>query len=249
MLRELEIFKAKMNSGRYSEFVDEICKNAEGRIGSYFLFVNSHMIYEYHTNTQLKEAFDKANYKCPDGVPLLKSMNLLRKSDSERVAGNDMIFSMLEQAYKRKFNIFFYGSTNEVLNKIKERIQNDYPGLQVDTYSPPFKQLTEDEISADIELINSKSPNLVFVGLGCPKQEIFMSQTSNQINAPMLGVGGAFLLYGGVDSRAPEWMRKIGMEWIYRLILEPKRLFKRYLITNTYFCGLFLKEFFKIKIK
>ena len=200
------------------------------------------MIYESHHSTEFNHLLNKIDIICPDGVPLLYSMRILGKAKSERIAGNDMILSLLSKANSEKLKVFFYGSTEDVLGKIKFRMEREFPIVSTGYLSPPFGRIDEEELDRHAKEINVFESNIVLVGLGCPKQEIWIAKMLGKINAPMFGVGGAFLLFAGIDSRAPKWIRNWGLEWFYRLIHEPQRLFKRYLITNTYFCFLFMKE-------
>lgn len=183
---------------------------------------------------------NEASFVLPDGMPIVYSLRKFNGIDQERIAGNDVIFSLIQKAKEEKLKVFLIGSTNEVLSKISEDLSSKE--IEHQTYSPPFLPIHEFDFDGQAALINEFGPDMVLAGMGCPKQEIWMNRMRDKINAPMFGIGGAFLLYAGIDSRAPEWMRKLSLEWLYRLILEPKRLFKRYLITNTYFILIFLKR-------
>lgn len=205
------------------------------------------MLHEYHTKENFQTVVKNADYICPDGTPLLYSLNLMRGVKSERIAGNDIIFSLIDEAYKNNLKVFFYGSTKNVLDLISSKIKNEYPNLAFKVFSPPFGKFDNSDLEMHSKMINDFGTNILFVGLGCPKQETRMKMFKGKVNALMLGVGGAFLLFAGVDTRAPSWMRRMSLEWLYRLALEPTRLFNRYLITNTYFCWLFVKELFKRK--
>ena len=132
-----------------------------------------------------------------------------------------------------------------MLDAMVGRAMKELPGLRIaGTCSPPFRKLTEEEMAEQARVINASGAHIVMVALGCPKQERWMAAMQGRVNAVMLGLGGAFLLYAGVDSRAPKWMRDLSLEWLYRLALEPGRLWKRYLVTNSVFLWLFLKESF-----
>jgi len=240
-----EIFEISVNYGSFGKFVHSFLEDARKRSSKYVLFMNSHMIHEYHRTKEFKLVVEEADFICPDGTPLLYSMNLLRSVRSDRVAGNDMIFSLLSEAQKNKLKVFFYGSTDHVLKKISDRIEREHPNVAYKTYSPPFGDFTNQDLEEHSELINEFGTNILMVGLGCPKQEKRMYHMKGKVNALMLGVGGAFLLYAGIDSRAPKLMRDLGLEWVYRLALEPRRLFKRYFITNTFFVWLVIKEIFR----
>jgi N-acetylglucosaminyldiphosphoundecaprenol N-acetyl-beta-D-mannosaminyltransferase len=144
--------------------------------------------------------------------------------------------------------VFLYGSTPKVLEKIKDRIRSRYPGAIIaGAISPPFRELNETEIKEHIQQINESEAHYVLVALGCPKQEKWMATNYNSINAVLLGLGGAFPVAAGLQKRSPAWMQKLSLEWMYRLIQEPRRLFKRYFYTNTLFLWLLAKELLKKK--
>ena len=131
---------------------------------------------------------------------------------------------------------FFYGSTEETLERMKQRLAEDYPGLQVcGMISPPFRELTAREDADMVAQINDAEPDFVWVGLGAPKQEIWMNAHQGRVNGLMIGVGAGFDYCAGNIQRAPLWMQRCSLEWLYRLLQDPKRLFKRYLYTNTKF--------------
>jgi N-acetylglucosaminyldiphosphoundecaprenol N-acetyl-beta-D-mannosaminyltransferase len=163
--------------------------------------------------------------------------------EQDKVSGPDLMPSLLAEAEKQQLRVFFYGATQTVLNQLIEYCQQKYPDLKIaGAISPPFRVLNKAEEIADINAINRSKANLVFVALGCPKQEIWMSRMKGEIQAVMLGVGGAFPMLVGVEKRAPKWMQENGLEWFFRLAQDPKRLFKRYLVTNSWFIYLLMKE-------
>ncbi|MBI2225482.1 MAG: WecB/TagA/CpsF family glycosyltransferase, partial [Betaproteobacteria bacterium] len=131
---------------------------------------------------------------------------------------------------------YFYGGTDATLTLLSARLRAAFPGLRIaGTYSPPFRPLTLEEDAEDVARINDSGAGAVFVGLGCPKQETWMAAHRGRIRAVMFGVGAAFEFHAGVINRAPLWMQRWGLEWLHRLCSEPRRLWKRYLVTNTLF--------------
>jgi N-acetylglucosaminyldiphosphoundecaprenol N-acetyl-beta-D-mannosaminyltransferase len=174
-----------------------------------------------------------------DGAPVAKSMLYLHSISQDRIAGMDLMEDLMREAEIGGKKIFLYGSTNDVLRLIKKRSSVDFPKLHLESYSPPFRELTSEEKNGVIDKINKFNPDLVFVALGCPKQENWMYDHKGLINACMIGLGGVFPVYAGIMSRSPELMQKYGLEWLYRFAREPKRLWKRYLYTNTKFVCLF----------
>jgi N-acetylglucosaminyldiphosphoundecaprenol N-acetyl-beta-D-mannosaminyltransferase len=180
----------------------------------------------------------------PDGMPVAWVLRSLGYLGQERINGPDLMDRVCRAAAETRAPVFFYGSTTDTLEKLKGSLKNRFPVLEIaGAYSPPFRALTEKEDAEVVNLINSSGAGIVFVGLGCPKQEIWMAEHKGKINAVMLGVGAAFDFHAGTVKRAPRYMRQAGIEWFHRFLQEPRRLWKRYAVTNTLFIWLILKEF------
>ena len=248
MIDSSDIFGFQLNVGSTSEAIDSLQTLINSKESTGIAFMNSHMIYEALHDPSLYEGLRKFRFVFPDGVPLMRAVNIIQGNSTDRIAGNDMIFSLLLLARLKKWKVTFYGSSPMMLDKIKFKLNNEYDGVSAQLLSPPFRVLDEPEIESYIQQINEFNPDMVFVGLGCPKQENWIASHIDKINAPMFGLGGAFAFFAGVDSRAPLWMRNLSLEWVYRLALEPGRLWKRYLVTNSYFIFLFLREFWRVRI-
>lgn len=155
----------------------------------------------------------------------------------------DIFPDLLKRAEKSGKSVYFYGTTEELLKIIVHKAKADFPALPIaGSYAPPFRPLTKQEDEMIIAKINEARPDLVFVSLGCPKQERWMAEHKNKINACLLGLGQAFSVYAGKEKRLPKWMRNLSLEWVYRLFLEPSRLWKRYLYTNSYFVFLTVRH-------
>lgn len=207
------------------------------------------MTIEAHWDKSFAELVNHADLVTPDGMPLAKAVNLLYGQKQDRVAGMDLLPDLLKEAEDKNLNVFFYGGTEDMLAKTKEYVSKNYPALvNHEYYSPPFRPLTNDEEIAVINLINATNAHLVFVALGCPKQERWMASMKGKINACMLGIGGALPVMIGMQKRAPLWMQKTSLEWLYRLIQEPKRLFKRYFVTNSLFVYLLFRQFIQVRL-
>jgi N-acetylglucosaminyldiphosphoundecaprenol N-acetyl-beta-D-mannosaminyltransferase len=191
---------------------------------------------------------NNANIATPDGMPLAKAMKWLYGIKQDRVAGMDLMPDLMRVCEEKNLSIFLYGSTDSVLSKIVAKVQIEFPKLSLYTYSPPFRTLEDKEKEEIIYMINEKKPDFVFVALGCPKQEKWMAEHLNKINSCMIGLGGALEVYADVKDRAPQWMQDYSLEWLYRLVQDPKRLWKRYLITNTLFVILLAIQIINIKI-
>jgi len=181
-----------------------------------------------------------------DGMPLCWAYQLIHGFKPDRIAGKHLMHALLQEAVLNKISVFFYGSSQEKLNNTQAYLEEHYPGLMIaGMISPPFRALSKEENMAYAEQINKSGASLVFVALGCPKQEIWMHSMKALINATMVGVGGAMEVLTGQQKRPSLWIENIGMEWFFRLCLEPRRLFKRYLYTNTYFIFLLAKTLIK----
>lgn len=154
----------------------------------------------------------------------------------ERTTGPSYMGEILKVSAEKGYRHYFYGSTEETLEKLYKALNENYPGIQIaGMYSPPFRPTTSEEDAAVVKRINETKPDFVWIGLGAPKQEKWMAAHQGVIDGFMVGVGAGFDYFAGNIERAPEWMQKCNLEWVYRLIQDPKRLFKRYLVTNTKF--------------
>ena len=172
----------------------------------------------------------------PDGGPLSSVGRKRGFSEMKRTTGPDYMKEMLKISAKEGYRHYFYGSTEDTLEKLEETIRKDYPGVQVaGLYSPPFRPLSKEEDEKIIQMINESHADFVWVGLGAPKQERWMAAHQGKIHGFMVGVGAAFDYEVGNIDRAPMWMQKANSEWLYRLIQEPRRLFRRYFYSNTKF--------------
>lgn len=210
---------------------------------------NVHMVIEAYKHPELAHIIDSADYVITDGMPLIWYLKNIYNIQQERIAGMDLLPELLSRAETQGQSVYFYGGTEEMLDRTRAYIKEMFPGLTVaGTYSPPFRNLTAEEKEAVIDTINQAAPTWVFVVLGCPKQEEWMASMKGAIRAVMVGVGGALPVMVGMLRRAPVWMQKIGCEWLFRLWQEPRRLWKRYGVTNSLFLYLFVKEFVQRKI-
>lgn len=227
----------------YKQAIDKIVFLGEGKKSGYVCFANVHMVVEAHNDPNFSAKVNGATLVLADGMPLVHSFKLLFKLKQERIAGMDFMPDLIGEAKKKNLKIFFFGSTGKVLEAIKDQIAMKFPRADVVGYfSPPFGTPPNQE--EYIDMINKSGAHLVFVALGCPKQETWMANNSRNINAILLGVGGAFPVFGGQAKRAPMLMRKLSLEWLYRLYQEPTRLFARYFSTNSKFILLILREKF-----
>ena len=172
----------------------------------------------------------------PDGGPLSTVGRRRGCKNMARTTGPSLMGEIFKISAKKGYRHYFYGSKQETLELLEKKLKENYPGIKIaGMYSPPFRPLTEEEDKAVIERINEANPDFVWIGLGAPKQEKWMAAHQGKIDGLMLGVGAGFDYYAENIKRAPMWMQKHNLEWVYRLVQDPKRLFKRYWSTNTKF--------------
>lgn len=240
-----EIFGLQLSTGTFKAHVEAIIDMGRRHQSAYVCCVNVHMCMEAQKDSAFAAVVNGADLATADGMPILKSLHRFRHMQQERVAGNDLLPAVMAAAEANGLHIFLQGGKQAVLDEIVRRAAKDYPRLRIaGTWSPPFREATVQERDAEVERIAQSGAHIVMVSLGCPRQEKWMAAMKGKIPAVMLGLGGAFLLYAGVDTRAPLWMRRASLEWLYRLCLEPGRLWKRYLFTNSAFILLYAKKRF-----
>ena len=219
-----------------SEAVQYVRDNARRLKGKYICFGNVHTSVTAHENEKYMEVQNGAAFVFPDGVPIHREQLNKGHSRACRVAGPDFMRLMFLSAMDGDLSMYFYGSTPETIEGIKENLEKNYQGIDVRGYeSPPFRELSPEEDEEAVERINASGADILWVGLGAPKQESWMYAHKDRINALMLGVGAGFDFHAGTVKRAPLWIQKMGMEWLYRLLQDPTKLFIRYLITNVKF--------------
>ena len=246
-MQKKHLISIDVSLGDYHDFVNNIMMLAENEQRSEYVCVaNAHMLVEAYKEKDFADVVNDSKITTPDGMSLIGGLRLLYKIKQSRVSGMDLLPDLLSEASKHKKPVFFYGSTEDILMKTKKHISINYPGIpHVGTYSPPFCLMTEDDDDENVvKIINSSPARLVFVALGCPKQEKWMASMKGRINAVMIGIGGALPVLIGMQKRAPKWMQKVGMEWFFRFLQEPLRLWKRYVTTNSMFIILIVREKF-----
>jgi N-acetylglucosaminyldiphosphoundecaprenol N-acetyl-beta-D-mannosaminyltransferase len=209
----------------------------------YVCVANVHMVMEAYDDAEFRQIVNAADLVTPDGMPLVWVMRLQGLRQQERVYGPALTQFVLEAANREGIPVGFYGSTPQTLEKLKRNVQERYPSLKIAyLYAPPFRPLTTEEDEEVVRAINDSGTRILFVGLGCPKQERWMAAHKGRVQAVMLGVGAAFDFLAGVKPQAPHWMQRAGLEWLFRLLTEPRRLWRRYLINNPRFVLLVLLQ-------
>ena len=213
-----------------------VSKNIADLSGDYICVSNVHATVTASENPDYMKAQNGGIMAIPDGGPLASVGRKRGFSDMQRTTGPSFMEEILKISVKNGFSHYFYGSSEETIKKLRGNLEQSYPEIQIKgMYSPPFRELTEKEDADIVEMINEADADFVWVGLGAPKQEMWMAEHQGEIKGLMVGVGAAFDYHAGNIDRAPDWMQKSNLEWVYRLIQDPKRLFKRYLHTNPKF--------------
>lgn len=204
--------------------------------GEYFTALSVHAIVMASRDPEYSDAQNGAYIVMPDGGPVAAVGRRRGFPDMRKTAGPSYMNAVIKASGKHGYRHFFYGSTEETLAKMQEVIKTQYPGAVVaGVYSPPFRELTPEEDEEVIRMINEADADFVWIGLGAPRQELWMARHHGKIKGLMVGVGAAFDYLAGNIRRAPKWMQDMSLEWLYRLMQEPTRLFGRYFSTNMTF--------------
>jgi N-acetylglucosaminyldiphosphoundecaprenol N-acetyl-beta-D-mannosaminyltransferase len=213
------------------------------RKGSYVCAANVHMCMEAYRDKAFQAVVNNAALVVPDGKPLMWWMWSFGASEAKQVRGPDLFSAVCEHASENGIPVALYGASPGTLERLQKYMIGKYPGIDIScAISPPFRLLSEEEQQDFLDSIGASGARILFVGLGCPKQENWMANNAPKLDLVMLGVGAAFDFYSGDKKVAPEWMRKAGLEWLHRLLSEPGRLWKRYLLNNPYFIYLYVKS-------
>jgi N-acetylglucosaminyldiphosphoundecaprenol N-acetyl-beta-D-mannosaminyltransferase len=224
----------------WSNAIRQIYSWGQQHESRYVCICNVHSVVTAARDSDFNRIINEADMATPDGAPVAWAMRRSGLRDQERINGPDLMWRYLQKAEELGQCPFFYGSTEETLRKLVNAIRNEFPLLEIaGSYAPPFFSLNSygniERDESEITLINKSGAHVVFVGLGCPKQERWMAAHRGSIQAVMIGVGAAFDYHAGTVKRAPLTWQRHGFEWLYRLLSEPRRLFLRYIITNTIF--------------
>jgi N-acetylglucosaminyldiphosphoundecaprenol N-acetyl-beta-D-mannosaminyltransferase len=235
-----QVLKTRINATSYQQACDRIQHWASTQTSSYIVPANVHVVMTAYWSPDYQTVLNHAALVTPDGMPLVWALRLLGVKAQQRVYGPDLMLAWCDRAAQLGIPIYLYGSTDSTLAKLKATLQQQFPALPIaGCHAPPFRPLTPAEEAADLERIRQSGAQVVFIGLGCPKQEQWMYRNRNTFPGVMIGVGAAFAFLSGEVQQAPRWMMKFGLEWLYRFSQEPKRLWQRYLINNPAFVVLF----------
>ena len=204
-----------------------ITSMAQSKSRAYVCVANVHMLMESYWSSRFRDVLLNARVVTPDGMPLVWILRLLGQIKQERVSGMELFNSICNAAQSRELRIGLIGSTPEILKGVQDRLQREYPQLILSIVKPlPFRETTIDEDKELIESIKDSKSDILFISLGCPKQEVFMARHHESLDVVMIGVGGVFPVYAGLLKQTPKWMQPLGLEWLFRLIQEPGRLWE-----------------------
>jgi N-acetylglucosaminyldiphosphoundecaprenol N-acetyl-beta-D-mannosaminyltransferase len=203
----------------------------------YVCITGVHGVMESQRDPDVRRIHNAAGLVTPDGMPMVWLAWAAGHRGADRVYGPDLMLAVLERSVERGYRHFLYGASDETLARLEANLLARFPGLDiVGTHSPPFRPLTAEEDAAVVEIINAARPDVVWVGLSTPKQERWMAEHRDRLEAPVLvGVGAAFDFHAGVVRQAPRFIQRSGFEWLFRLLMEPRRLWRRYLRNNPAF--------------
>ena len=238
-----QILGTRVDGTNYAGAVRAITTWAQAGESRYVCVSTVHMVMEGYDAPAYREIVNHADLVTSDGMPLVWGLRLLGVRHAERVYGPDLTPLLCAKAAALGIPVGFYGSSPEVLSAMTENLRSASPGLDiVFQHSPPFRELSDQEIADEISAIRSSGARIVFVGLGCPKQERWMHARRDELPAVLVGVGAAFDYVGKTKAQAPAFMQAHGLEWLFRMVTEPRRLWRRYLYHNPRFLGLFLTQ-------
>lgn len=206
----------------------------------YVCITGVHGVMESQHDPELRQIHNEAGMVTPDGMPLVWLSKWRGHAHVDRVYGPDLMLALCQHSLDKGYRHYFYGGSEGVPELLAERLAARFPGLEVaGTYSPPFRALSEEEDEQIVAAINAARPDVIWVGLSTPKQERWMASHVGRVDAPvMIGVGAAFDFHAGLKRQAPYWMQRSGSEWLFRLMTEPRRLWRRYLKNNPRFVAL-----------
>ena len=232
-----DVLGVKISATTYDQALDAVASRAARGESSVMSLHAVHALVTASSNPRLREAVNRFDIVAPDGQPVRWALNWLHNAAlKERVYGPEFMLRLCARAVDEQTPVYLYGSTESVIAALQQALLARYPRLRIaGVESPPFRELTPEEDNAVVERINASGAGIVFIGLGAPKQDIFAAAHRDRIHAVQVCVGAAFDFHAGLLPMAPVWMQKCGLEWSYRLLKEPRRLWRRYAVTNTVF--------------
>ena len=224
------VLDINVNATSYADVTKQVEQWARARESRIVYATSVNGIMEAHDADEFRNILNRADLITPDGMPLVWMLRLKGIKSQQRIYGPTLMLRVLKMAADKKISVGFYGGEPNTLEALVRRMKVAYPSLQiVYAYSPPFRLLTDEETEQIRQSIVFSGVHILFVGLGCPRQEKWIDAHHGRIPAVMIGVGAAFDFHAGVKLQAPAWMQSLGLEWLFRLLTEPRRLWKRYL--------------------
>lgn len=235
--RKVDVFGVGLSVTDYRDACDRIIAAAGERRSYAVSALAVHGLMESTADPELRDLVNSIDLVAPDGQPVRWAMNVLHDTGlGDRVCGPDLTWMVCREAAKAKIGLYVFGSTQDTCDRLVARLEDSFPGIRIDGVQPDrFRDATPEEDEEDVRRINKSGAGIVLVGRGCPRQERWVATHRGRVNAAMLAVGAAFDYFAGNLDRAPRWMQRAGLEWFYRLLQEPGRLFTRYLSTNSRF--------------
>ena len=235
-LQHCEILKTNINVTNMSDTIKYIDGHLDDLRGKYICVSNVHTTVMSYENEEYRKIQNGAAMALPDGAPLSSYSRRKGYKQAQRVTGPDLMLELFAISKEKGYRHYFYGATEETLQYMKDVLERDYPGIQIaGMYAPPFRALTPQEDAQIVAKINEARPDFIWIGLGAPKQEEWMYQHMGQLQGVLIGVGAGFDYLAGYIKRAPRWMQRMSLEWLYRLLQDPKRLWRRYFTSNVKF--------------
>ncbi len=240
-LASRRVLGMRVDATTYAETADAVIERAETGAGGMVCIATAHMAIECLDDPALRRAVNSADRVTPDGMSLVWALRHMGLAAASRVYGPSLLPILCARAETRGIAIGFYGGTPEVLGALQDELRRRFPRLRMPfAWSPPFRALEPAEDAAVRDAIETSGVRILFVGLGCPKQERWMAEHREGLPCVLVGVGAAFDFLSGAKVQAPEWMQGAGLEWLFRLGTEPRRLWRRYLVGNSRFLYHFL---------
>jgi N-acetylglucosaminyldiphosphoundecaprenol N-acetyl-beta-D-mannosaminyltransferase len=243
-MKQISVLGVPLTAQAYDEAIERLTNAAASRVRLRAHFCTVHTLVEAHDDDRLRAVFESADMMAMDGMPLVWVARRSGARKAERVCGPDVLLSICDRGRETGLRHFFLGGRAGVPEQLAASLTTRYPGLDVvGTESPPFRPLSPDEDAALVAMINAANPHVLWIGLGSPKQEFWAAGHEDRLDVPLiLPVGAAFDFHSGRLRRAPRWMQRSGLEWLFRLAAEPRRLLRRYVMTNGRFVFLVARE-------
>ncbi|NUN63838.1 WecB/TagA/CpsF family glycosyltransferase [Pseudanabaena biceps] len=247
MGQRISILNVGIDATSYGETCDRMVMMLQQQRSGYIVAANVHVVMTAYWDRDYAQVLANAEIVTPDGMPLVWGLRSLGARNQQRVYGPDLMMAWCERAVAENLPIYLFGATDATLNRLEQNLKSQFSNLAIaGKHAPPYLELSdpnfEAQLTEDLEIIAQSGAKVIFVALGCPKQELWMAIANQKLPSVMIGVGAAFDFHSGQVSQAPRWLMEIGLEWLYRFLQEPKRLWRRYLINNPCFVILFTKQ-------